>query len=152
MDFVSFIFFLFFFLFFLFPFSFFLFFFFLPMARRWDAFSTEDSCPYAFPTVHNLQAAKCSPDTGLQEPDAMAPPQPTQTPAGRGCLSAGDAAGPHGPGHQEVARGTGGKVWLVGGRSHWVLLSLRTPGDMHSPNCPEMTVAEFLRWAFSNVP
>lgn len=94
------------------------------MARRWDAFSTEDSCPYAFPTVHNLQAAKCSPDTGLQ---GQAPrPRPSQR--------------RHRPGgavsvletqlvlvcHQEVARGAGGTVWLVGGTTHWVLLSLRT--------------------------
>lgn len=64
--------------------------FFWPMARRWDAFSTEDSCPYAFPTVHNLQAARCS-------PDATAPPQPPQAPAGRGCPCVGDAPGPHVP-------------------------------------------------------
>lgn len=65
-------------------FCFFDFFFFFPTARRWDALSTEDFCPFAFPAAHNLQPARGSPDVGLHVPDAEAVTQLTLTLAGRG--------------------------------------------------------------------
>lgn len=58
--------------------------FFFPTARSWDALSTEDYCPFAFPAAHNLQAAKGSPDVGLRVPDAEALTQLTLALAGRG--------------------------------------------------------------------
>lgn len=58
--------------------------FFFPTARRWDALSTEDYCPLAFPAAHNLQPSTGSPDVGLRVPDAEAVTQLTLTLAGRG--------------------------------------------------------------------
>lgn len=58
--------------------------FFFPTARRWDALSTEDYCPLAFPAAHNLQPSTGSPDVGLRVPDAEAVTQLMLTLAGRG--------------------------------------------------------------------
>lgn len=58
--------------------------FFFSAARRWDALSTGDYCPFAFSAAHNLQAAKGSPDMGQHVPDTEALIQLTLTLAGRG--------------------------------------------------------------------
>lgn len=46
------------------------------------------------PLSTTFRLPNAPPDTGLHVPDAKAPPQPTQTPAGRGDLCVGDADGP----------------------------------------------------------
>lgn len=58
--------------------------FFFPTARRWDALSTKDYCPLAFPAAHNLQPSTGSPDVGLRVPDAEAVTQLMLTLAERG--------------------------------------------------------------------
>lgn len=108
------------------------------------------------PATPNLQAARCSPDnTRLQEPDATALPGLLFLPPPVTCPERnGSGPGRRSDRSQSQSRPSSiTRQWC--GQSKAVPTEFpepHNPGDTHSPTHSEMTVADFLCWAFPVSP
>lgn len=108
------------------------------------------------PATPNLQAARCSPDnTRLQEPDATALPGLLFLPPPVTCPERnGSGPGRRSDRSQSQSRPSSiTRQWC--GQSKAVPTKFpepHNPGDTHSPTHSEMTVADFLCWAFPVSP